>query len=129
MFGTTIAWLFSLAIGLLLTRVALKNPNLDDKQRKSGFILGGVAVLFLLLISFFSFMNFDWAQVYESPPMVSGQEFNPNGGTWGLVKGQISEDSELAEKERGYVAYVRYNSSIQRNRRVHDTYGFRKIAA
>lgn len=113
MFGTALAWLFLVLMGLLLTKLALKNPDLHPAQRKNGFILGGVLIVFFLAVSLFSLLAAaDAAPYKQGEPLESAQHLNPDGVTWALLKGRILDTGEFADLEERYSAYIEYSSSM-----------------
>lgn len=118
MIGFVVAWVLLTLIAVLLIKVVLKRPSLTKQHRLQGIALGLMAVLFLGICSIANWALYTWSPVYSEPPIVSGEELDPQGNTWGRFQGKVSETSTLKEKEKekGYVAYLEFDSAMSRNR-------------
>ena len=106
MFGTAIAWLILMGLGLLLTQVVLKRPGVEPTQRRNALLFAAGVGAGLLLLSGLSVVSASWSDTY-SDPIVSAEQL-PDGDAWALVAGKVSGKSDVAEKRRKYAVYAEY---------------------
>lgn len=111
MFGTLFAALFLSAIGLLLSKIVLKNEKLKPEQRQPAFLMAVGAAVFLLLVALLSLKMSTWSSIYSEPPVAGGQDLDPSRNAWTLIQATV-KDEPLAEKQRGYAAYVEYSDGV-----------------
>ena len=111
MFGTLFAAISLSAIGLLLSKIVLKNEKLKPEQRQQAFLLTIGAAVFLVLVALLSLKMSSWSSIYSEPPITSGQDLDPSRNAWTLIQATV-KDEPLAEKQRGYAAYVEYIDGV-----------------
>ena len=113
MIGFLFAWLLVIGLSLLLVTKTLRNPELTESQRRQANILTMVAVLMQFVLSIWALGSGLWSPIFDTPPITSLAQFDALHSSWGRFQGKISEKSELANEERGYAAYVEYDSSLR----------------
>ena len=127
MFGTAFAWLFLTGLGVLIAKVVLRNPKLDEEKKKQAFFLALGACVFLLFTGFLSYRISTWASAYGEEPLANLGELAPDEDYWGLLEAKVSPTSDLAEKDKGYVTYFRFKRQQGKDAKVEQKWGERNI--